>query len=190
MGHKTLGGLTDLALDLIDRQRYPVDQPDDDSRFDPPGTTFNIGTIEGGSAVNIIARECTFKWEFRPTPGTDRQSILDRVAAFIDREILPRMHAVDSNASVETTVNITAPTLESDPESLAVQFALRLAGANRTGAASYVCEAGLFAQAGIPAVICGPGNIAQAHKPNEYVELSQIDACSKFLSRLADDLSI
>lgn len=161
----------------------------DNIRFDPPGTTFNIGTIEGGSAVNIIARECTFRWEFRPTPGIDPQSILDRVDAFIDAEILPRMHAVDTNASVQTTVNVTAPTLESDPDSLAVQFALRLAGANQTGAAAYVCEAGLFAQAGIPAVICGPGNIAQAHKPNEYVDLSQIDACSKFLTRLADDLT-
>jgi acetylornithine deacetylase len=99
------------------------------------------------------------------------------------------MHAVDRDASVETTVNVTAPTLESDPESLAVQFVLGLAGSNQTGAASYVCEAGLFAEAGIPAVICGPGNIAQAHKPNEYVDLSQIDACSKFLSRLADNLS-
>ena len=161
----------------------------DNIRFDPPGTTFNIGTIEGGSAVNIIARECTFRWEFRPTPGIDPQSILDRVDAFINAEILPRMHAVDTNASVQTTVNVTAPTLESGPDSLAVQFALRLAGANQTGAAAYVCEAGLFAQAGIPAVICGPGNIAQAHKPNEYVDLSQIDACSKFLTRLADDLT-
>jgi acetylornithine deacetylase len=164
--------------------------PHDNIRFDPPGTTFNIGTIEGGSAVNIVARECTFKWEFRPTPGTDRQTILDRVDAFIDTEILPRMHAVDPDAGVETTVKVTAPTLDSNPESLAVEFALRLAGANRTGAASYVCEAGLFAEVGIPAVICGPGNIAQAHKPNEYVDQSQIDACSKFLERLADDLSV
>ncbi|MEE2969223.1 MAG: acetylornithine deacetylase [Pseudomonadota bacterium] len=161
----------------------------DDGRFDPPGTTFNIGTIEGGTAVNIIARECTFKWEFRPTPGTDPQAILKRVEAYIDSEILPRMHAVDRNASVRTTVNVTAPTLESDSESLAVQFVLRLAGANQTGAASYVCEAGLFAEAGIPAVICGPGNIAQAHKPNEFVDLRQINACSNFLSNLMDNLS-
>ena len=161
----------------------------DDIRFDPPGTTFNIGTIEGGAAVNIIARECTFNWEFRPTQGTNPQSILDRVDDFIDVEILPKMHAVDANASVRTTVKVTAPTLDSDPESTAVQFALRLAGANQTGAASYVCEAGLFAEVGIPSVICGPGNIAQAHKPNEYVERSQIDACMKFLTRLADNLS-
>jgi acetylornithine deacetylase len=180
-----IGFIGRLAAEYADA---PANAPYDNIRFDPPGTTFNIGTIDGGSAVNIIARECTFRWEFRPTPGTDPQSILDRVDAFIDAEILPRMHAVDTNASVQTTVNVTAPTLESDPGSLAVQFALRLAGANQTGAASYVCEAGLFAQVGIPAVICGPGNIAQAHKPNEYVDLSQIDACSKFLSRLADDL--
>ncbi len=158
-----------------------------DDRFDPPGTTFNVGTIDGGAAVNIIARECTFRWEFRPVPRTDPRDILDRLDGFVTHDILPRMRAVDPLANVVTTVDVTAPMLEPGSDSAAVRLALRVSGANETGAASFVCEAGLFAEAGIPAVICGPGTVEQAHQPNEYVELDQIAACSAFLRRLMDD---
>ncbi len=161
-------------------------KPGEDPRFNPPGTTFNIGTIQGGAAVNMIARECVFKWEFRPTPGTDAREILDRLDDFVEAEILPRMREVEPQARVETKVDITAPTLDSDAESSAVRLALRVAGANHTETESFVCEAGLFAEAGVPAVVCGPGSVDQAHRPNEFVTRAQIEACDAFLRRLTE----
>jgi acetylornithine deacetylase len=154
------------------------------SRFDPPGTTFNVGVITGGTAVNIIARECSFRWEFRPTPDVDPAEILARLNDFVEAEILPRMRAVDPAAGVTTTVEISAPTLEVTAGSPAEEFALGLTGENAAVAMSYVCEAGLFSCAGIPSVICGPGSIAEAHQPNEFVTLDQLEACTAFLERL------
>ena len=161
-------------------------RPDNDTRFNPPGTTFNIGIITGGTAVNIIARECQFRWEFRPAPGTDVDEIHARFDAFLGDEILPRMQAIDPSASVVTTVDITAPLLEPIAASPAEELALRLTGANQANAVSYVCEAGLFAGAGIPAIVCGPGRIAQAHQPNEFVAREQLASCTRFLRRFLD----
>jgi acetylornithine deacetylase len=155
-----------------------------DPRFDPPGTTFNVGIISGGTAVNIIARECRFRWEFRPAPGIDPGEILDRLGAFVAAAILPRMRAVDRRADVVTTVDAAAPPLVPIDGSPAEELALQLSGTNACHAVSYVCEAGLFARAGVPAVVCGPGSIAQAHQPDEYVAISQLEACSAFLRRL------
>ncbi len=154
------------------------------SPFDPPGTTFNVGVITGGTAVNIIARECAFRWEFRPTPDVDPAEVLARLEDFVAAEVLPRMRAVDPDAGVATTVEIAAPTLEPAAGSPAEELAMGLTGANAPVAMSYVCEAGLFSAAGIPAVICGPGSVAQAHQPNEFVAHGQIEACSGFLRRL------
>jgi len=154
------------------------------TRFDPPGTTFNFGVISGGTAVNIIARQCTIRWEFRPTPEVDPGEILARLEDFVASEILPRMRAVDAAAGVATTVDIAAPTLEPAAGSPAEELALGLTGANEAVAVSYVCEAGLFNEAGIPAVVCGPGGVAEAHQPNEFVTIEQIEACGGFLRRL------
>ena len=159
------------------------------SRFDPPGTTFNVGVITGGTAVNIIARECAFRWEFRPTPDVDPAEILARLDDFVEAEILPRMRAVDPAAGVATTVEIAAPTLEAVAGSPAEELALGLTGANAAVAMSYVCEAGLFSGAGIPAVVCGPGSIAEAHQPNEFVALDQLEACTAFLRRLLSSVA-
>jgi acetylornithine deacetylase len=164
-------------------------RPDHDHRFDPPGTTFNVGMIAGGTAVNIIARECQFRWEFRPAPGVDPREVLDRLERHVAAEILPRMRAVDRNASVATVVDVTAPTLTPVAGSAAEELALHLSGTNACHAVSYVCEAGLFARAGIPAIVCGPGSITQAHQPDEFVAASQIAACSAFLERLIPRLT-
>ena len=153
-------------------------------RFDPPGTTFNIGLITGGTAVNIIARECTFRWEFRPTPDVDPNEVLERLNEFVESEILPRMRAVDADANVLTTVDIAAPTLEVEAGSPAEEFALGLTGSNAPVAMSYVCEAGLFNNAGIPSIVCGPGSITEAHQPNEFIACEQLDGCTDFLNRL------
>ncbi len=152
--------------------------------FDPPGTTFNVGRIGGGSAVNIIARHCDFRWEMRPTPDVDPAEVLARLDGFANDALVPRMRAVDPAARIETTVDITAPTLGPLPGSEAEAFALRLTGQNEASTAPYVCEAGLFAEAGVPSIVCGPGRVAQAHQPDEFVRLEEIAACSAFLERL------
>jgi acetylornithine deacetylase len=100
------------------------------------------------------------------------------------------MRAVDPAAGVMTTVTASAPTLIPLPGSAAEEMALQLSGANACHAVSYVCEAGLFARAGIPAVVCGPGSIAQAHQPDEFVAVSQLVECSEFLRKLATRLAV
>ena len=152
--------------------------------FDPPGTTFNIGTITGGTAVNIIARRCAFKWEFRQTPDVDPAAVLARLDDFAANALLPRMRAVDPHASIETVVDVSAPTLGPMPGSPAEALGLRMTGQNGATSAAFVCEAGLFAEAGIPSIVCGPGFVAQAHQPDEFVSRDQIAECTAFLRRV------
>lgn len=159
-------------------------RPDNDPRFDPPGTTFNIGTIQGGTAVNIIARQCSFRWEFRPAPGFDAADVFDRLEAFVATDILPRMRAIDPDASVETEIEVTAPTLTPMDASPAVALAQQITGDNEPATVSFVTEAGLFQDIGIPAVVCGPGSVAQAHQPNEFVTRDQLARCLVFLDRV------
>jgi len=152
--------------------------------FDPPGTSLNVGTIAGGAAVNMIARECQVHWEFRPVPETDPTRVIAKLDAFVADELLPRMRAIDSAATVTTHMDVASPPLAGDPDSPAVRLACELNGDNAPGSVSFVCEAGLYHLAGVSAVVCGPGSIAQAHQPNEYVATAQLAACRAFLSRL------
>jgi acetylornithine deacetylase len=158
----------------------------EDSGFDPPWTTISIGTVHGGTARNIIPRHCVIEWEARLMPGTEPKAIPARLEHFVRREIEPRMRAEDPAAGVRTEVSNEVPGLDPADDSLPARLAMRLVGSNRCGRVSFGTEAGLFAAAGMPAVICGPGHIAQAHRPDEYVELSQLAACDAFLRGLAE----
>ena len=155
-----------------------------DSRFDPPYTSFNIGRIEGGTAVNIIARDCVFDWEFRSIPGEDAAALRRRVDNFVTRELLPRMRAAFPDAGVVTETAASVPPLVPDPAAAAERLARELTGANETTTIAFATEAGLFQAAGIPAVICGPGSIDVAHQPNEYITREQLAAGGDFLRRL------
>ena len=155
-----------------------------DDRFEPPYTTFNAGRIEGGDAVNIIAREATLNWEFRPIPGADPDAIAARVNARVETELLPRMQAKDPNSYVRTARDVLVLPFDA-PGSIAENIARKASGLNSAGAVAFVTEASLFAGGGLPAVICGPGDIAQAHQPDEFIEISQLAACLDFLDRLA-----
>jgi len=157
-----------------------------DDGFDPPYTTVNLGTIGGGTAINIIARQCTIDWEFRPIPGFDISSVQRRLDAFVAENILPRMRAVAPEADVVTTLHSGSPPLTPEADSPAEALVRLLTGANTAGAVSFGTEAGLFQDSGIPAVICGPGSIDQAHQPDEFISLDQVDACIAFLRRLKE----
>ena len=157
-----------------------------DLPFEPPYTTIHVGVIHGGTATNIISRECRFAWDIRHVPEDDPNAIHNEVRAFYERELLPKMRAVAANTDIQTQRLNTAPALSPEPNGEAERIARILTGDNDTHAAAYAAEAGQFQQAGLSTVICGPGSIDQAHQPNEYIELQQIDACESFLRRLIE----
>jgi acetylornithine deacetylase len=160
-----------------------------DPRFDPPYSTLHVGAIHGGTARNILARECVFDWEFRGLPGIATASALAEVQSYIERVVLPRLTRFSPAAGIETIAEVDVPGLDARPGSAAETLAMKLARANRTMAVSYATEAGHFQRAGIASVVCGPGSIDQAHKPDEYIEIAQIEACIGFMQRLAQELS-
>lgn len=156
-------------------------------RFTPPFTTLSVGTIEGGTAVNIIPRHCRFIWEYRPLPGTDADEPIRRFEEHVRTRVLPPLQAMAPGvADIVTVPRSITPALSPDPGSAAETLAKALAGVNDTLAVSYATEAGIFQVNGIPTVVCGPGDILQAHRPNEFVAISQIEACAAFLRKLAD----
>jgi acetylornithine deacetylase len=154
--------------------------------FDPPNTTLSVGTIAGGTAVNIIARECAFDWDLRTLPDEDAAALKARIDGFIADDLLPRMRSVFPEASIETETIVGVPPLVAAPGSPAEALAQRLTGANTTTTVSFASEAGLYQQAGIPAIVCGPGSIDVAHKPNEYITRAELTAGQAFLDRLLD----
>jgi acetylornithine deacetylase len=157
---------------------------DPDIRFDPPHSTVQATVIGGGTAVNILARDAEVTWEYRCLPDRDPQAILDRVEQRAMSEILPKYRARASEADFRTTRHAVYPGLKMDEESPAVLLARELTGANQVEAVSYGTEAGHFQSYGIPAVICGPGSIEQAHKADEFVALSELAACESFLRKV------
>ena len=160
-----------------------------DPRFTPPYSTLHVGKIRGGTARNILARECAFQWEFRGLPGARTASALAKVAAYVDAVALPRLRRFVSDPTIATILEVDVPPLAAEPGSTAEALALMLVGSNRAVAVSYATESGHFQAAGIPTVVCGPGSIDQAHKPDEFVAETQLAACLAFLDRLAAELS-
>ena len=161
---------------------------DPTGRFDPPFTSVQSSTIEGGTALNILARHCTFQWEFRYLPGTSHDDIFEAFDHHARNVVLPRLKAIAPEADIVTTTRSHVPALIANPGCPAEALARQLTGANHAEAVSYGTEAGLFQEAGIPSVICGPGDIREAHKPNEYIEITQVAACETFIRKLITQL--
>jgi len=155
-------------------------------RFEPPYTTFNIGTIEGGSALNIVPRHAAFKWEFRLVPGDDGEAILANFKRFAEDEVLPRLRAQAPEAEITTEVLAQVPPLRPESDSPAEVLVRLLTGTNRSETVAYGTEGGLFQEAGFSTVVCGPGSIDQAHRPDEFIELAQVEACTGFLRKLIE----
>ena len=157
--------------------------------FEPPHTTIHVGMIEGGTAANIISRRCRFVWDVRHIPEDAPMVHVDRFRAWYESEVLPGMRRVAPDASIETRMVIQAPAFGPEEDGEAERIARAITGDNAVHAAAYAAEAGQFQEAGFSTVICGPGSIDQAHQPNEYIALEQVDQCERFLRRLMDDLS-
>jgi acetylornithine deacetylase len=157
-----------------------------DPGFDPPYTTFNVGEIGGGTAVNIIARQCKVAWEFRPIPAVDPKTVVAEVERFLNQDLAPRMREKAPEAGVAMSEACVVPPLVPRPGSPAEALARHLTGANDTIGLAFGTEAGQFQEIGIDAIVCGPGSIEQAHQPDEFIELSQFAEGEAFLRRLID----
>lgn len=159
-----------------------------DCAFVPPYSTIHVGIVHGGTAVNIISRECSFLWDVRALPGERPQDTLDRFRVYCD-SLLPAMRAIASESSITTTLLADSPPLTGDGDDTAQRTAMRLSGCSHCGVVPYATEGGHFQKRGFSVVVCGPGSIDQAHQPNEYIEVSQVDACERFMGKLIAELA-
>ena len=176
---RAIARLDDLA------ERFRREGPFDPG-FDPPYTTFNVGEIGGGTAVNIIARQCKVAWEFRPIPTVDPKAVIAEVERYLREELGPQMKSKAAEAGIEMAEACVVPPLVPRTGSPAEALARHLTGANDTIGLAFGTEAGQFQEIGIDAIVCGPGSIEQAHQPDEFIELSQFAAGEAFLRRLID----
>ena len=178
---RLMGSLSALAERLA-READPA------SPFTPKEATLTIGQIHGGTAVNILARECEFLFDLRTPPGLDPNAILAGFfaeAAAMDAALKARF----AGAGVEVAHRSLTPAFSPEPDGAAEALARRLAGDNGPArAVPYAAEAGQFQQAGYSVVICGPGFIDQAHQPDEFVDIAQMQRGAAFMARLAEAL--
>lgn len=154
-------------------------------RFEPPFPTITVSYIEGGIAHNIIPPRCTFDWGIRLTPGLDHMAIANALQTFAERELLPAMRAVYPECAITTKLLGLLPAFASGEGSPATTLALKLAGTNSVSTVPYGTEASHFQAGGCSTVVIGPGNIEQAHQPNEFIEAVELDRCMDLLRRVA-----
>ena len=159
------------------------------SRFDPPWTTLQIGRIAGGTARNIIAGHCSLEWEMRPVQSSDATHVLSMIDAFAEKTLKPAMRERDPRADIVRHVVGEVAALIPTPENQVVDIVAALTGANAADVVSFGTEAGLFQEYGLDCVVCGPGSIEQAHKPDEFVARDQLAACLAMLDGLTDRLA-
>lgn len=168
-----------MALGEEMRARTPENSP-----FTPPWTTVQVGRISGGIARNIIPKDCAVEWEIRPIKMSDAHEITAALESYAREDLIPAMRAVYPAADVITETIGEIAGLETVPESEAVKLVQELTGRNDTDVVSFGTEAGLFQEFGMSTVLCGPGSVAQAHKPDEHVEIRALVTCLGMLERL------
>lgn len=155
----------------------------------PNYTTLHVGVINGGTAMNIISRECEFVWDIRYVGGENPQDYIDRFEKYCQEELLPAMKAVSPTCDIVTTQRSGTPALAPEENGEAEMLCKSLTGKNSTTFVSYAAEAGQFQEKGMSTVICGPGSIGIAHQPNEFIELEQVNQSVDFFKKLIKELS-
>ena len=179
----------DLIGDIRAIQRSIAETGPRDGDYEVAYTTLHVGKMAGGEVMNIVPNRCTFDFEIRYLPADDAQAIITRITAAAER-IAASYRDVFASARFEFAELQSYPALDTPVDSDAVRFVHSLTGGNSTGKITFGTEGGLFQKVlGTPAVVCGPGNIAVAHKPDEHVSEAQMAACDKMLERLVDKLS-
>ena len=186
LGANAVSAACDLVAGLNRIADLMIERGDPSGRFDPASTTVHVGTIQGGTARNILAKECRFLWEYRGLPDLDPAEIPRLFAAEVERVTRERLNRYGAYGRIETLEEVDIPGLAPEPGSEAERLCLRLAGRNRTVAVPYATEAGRFQAAGLPTVVCGPGDIAQAHQPDEFITLDALGQGEHFLRKLIE----
>ena len=159
-----------------------------DSPYEPPHTTINVGRMAGGTARNVVAGECIIEWEMRPVTRADADFVLAGLQA-TEQELQRAMLRVHPDAAIVTYTEGAVDGLEKDGGSAAVALGRALLGNVPTAVVSFGTEAGIYQAAGIPAIVCGPGSIELAHRPDEYIEISELERCLTMLETLTTHLS-
>ncbi|WP_268743956.1 M20/M25/M40 family metallo-hydrolase [Paramagnetospirillum caucaseum] len=177
----------EIAAEMVTRlramQRRIRETGPFDPGYQPPYTTVHTGTMQGGTALNIVPKSCSFEFEIRNLPDHDPEDLMAEVRGWA-QDLVPEMLAVSEASGITLDEHNSTPGLRMDEMDAAVRLVCALSGANQTSKVAFTTEAGLFQQAGIPAVVCGPGSIAQAHRPDEFITLEQVAKCEDFLHRL------
>src|SRR5581483_12270803 len=157
---------------------------------DVPFTTVHAGLVHGGTALNIVPRECVFDFEFRHLAADDPEALLAELRRFAEETLQPEMKAIDPQAGFAWEEISSFPGLDTPEDAEVVVLAKALAGSNTVGKVAFGSEAGLLQREGIETVICGPGSIDQAHRPDEFIAVEQVALCEGFLQRLMDRICL
>ena len=186
LNHKGVNAV-EIAADLVSKirsiqKRIRQDGPFEDG-YDPPYTTVHTGVMHGGTALNIIPRQCQFEFEIRNLPSHNPETIMAELRGHA-QDLVPDMLAVDMATGIMFDERNTTVGLSVSEDSEPAKLACHLTGHNHTSKVAFTTEAGLFAAAGIPAVVCGPGSISQAHRPDEFITLDQVAKCERFMHDL------
>lgn len=174
---------------LGERQRRCAREAPAGSGFAPPYTTLHCGVVKGGTAHNIMAHHCEFVTDIRAMPGENALDYFEEFRAFALEEVLPEMRAICPGTDIQFEIDAQVPGFAATEEEPGVRLVKQLTGQNGVESVVYGAEAGQFQEAGFSVVMCGPGSIDQAHQPDEYISLEQVQAGTEFMQRLIRYLS-
>ena len=174
---------------LSERDSHFKDSTPINNGFSPHHTTVHSGVVHGGTALNIISRKCEFLWDVRTIPDGPAANVYSEFQEYCNDILLPTMRSVHKGADIQTTVLADVPPMREILDNPALKLAQDLTGNTVRSRVAYVAEAGQFQEAGFPTVICGPGSIDQAHQPNEFISINQMEQGEQFLRKLIRRLS-
>lgn len=178
----------EFAADLIGFiQKMNAETKDQltDDDYSVPHSTFHVGNISGGTALNIVPKECHFEFEIRNLPQQDLDTLAHRIKHYAKDVLLPEMQARFPQSDIRFDALSHYPGLHTDPESAVIAYTRSINPVDQFGdPVSFGTEAGLFDSIGINSLVCGPGSIDQAHKPDEFISRAQLRSCDQMIENL------
>jgi acetylornithine deacetylase len=182
-----------VAMELISKMEEigqdRASNPIPGSPYDPPFATFNVGIIEGGAASNATAGWCNFDWEYRPMPDEDGEKTIAEIENFANTKLLPKMKEISDKADINIITQAPVGGLDDRNAAKASAFITEITGLNSKGVVSFGTDAGYFSDKGYSTVVFGPGSINRAHKPDEYVKVSELRQGLEFFEKVAKHLN-